>query len=66
MRGLLIVLLLGAVPLCAYLLALIFDESIPGNVAAYTFLATLPVWGVAMVARIGLEVRRLVRRRWGR
>jgi len=41
MKGLIIVLLCGAVPLFAYLLAAILDDTMNGTVAAYTFLATL-------------------------
>jgi len=65
MRGLIIVLLSGAVPLVAYLLSAILDDTAGGNIAAYVFLASIGIWGTAMVIAIALIVVGLRRRRLG-
>jgi hypothetical protein len=66
MKGVGLVLLCGAVPLAAYVLALILDESPGGTIAAYAYLASLAVWGAAMVLSIGIALVGLLRRRMGK
>jgi hypothetical protein len=66
MKGVGLVLLCGAVPLAAYVLALILDDSPGGTIAVYAYLASLAVWGAAMVLSIGIALVRLLRRRMGK
>jgi hypothetical protein len=66
MKGVVLVLLCGVVPLAAYVLTLALDDSNGGTIAAYAFMASLAVWGAAMLLSIGIVLVGLLRRRLGK
>jgi hypothetical protein len=63
MRGLIIALLFGVVPLLCYLGALIFDDSTLGTFAAYALFVTLPVWAASVALLLAIALTRRLSRR---